>query len=324
MPRTPYFSVVIPVHNRAGLLADALESVFRQHFRHFEVIVVDDGSTDDLGPVVDRFRAGVTFVRQENAGPGVARNRGALAARGEYLAFLDSDDLWFPWTLAIFGRVIREHHQPAVVSGRLVEFSSPAELAAVRLENLEIEAFGDFLASSRRISNAGTCTLVVRREEFLKAGGFVADRINEEDHDLVLRLGTAAGFVKLRQPATLGYRRHPQKLSAEIQKTCAGAMHLVSQEGRGAYPGGRARARERREILARHVRPVIVACLENGLRSEAWQLYRATALWQLGLGRWRFLAAVPAKAIFRRIRAAWLHVAGRLRSRQAVATNPLS
>src|SRR5580704_8985688 len=110
MAQSPFFSVVIPAFNRTDLLAKALASVFQQEFTNFEVIVVDDGSTDDQSRVVQKYKDRVTFLRQDNAGQGAARNRGAAAARGEYLAFLDSDDLWFPWTLKVVDRIIREHH----------------------------------------------------------------------------------------------------------------------------------------------------------------------------------------------------------------------
>src|SRR5262245_53825606 len=100
MGQRPQFSVIIPTHNRLCLLQRALGSVRNQTFRDYEVIVVDDGSSDGtwnyLGSLVPFIKA----LRQENRGPGPARNLGATHATGSYLAFLDSDDLWFPWTLA--------------------------------------------------------------------------------------------------------------------------------------------------------------------------------------------------------------------------------
>ena len=101
------FSVIIPTYNRAPLLRQALDSVLAQEFTDFELIVVDDGSTDETLTVARSYGDQVRLVPQEHRGPGVARNRGAEHASGEYVAFLDSDDVWFPWTLGTFASIIR-------------------------------------------------------------------------------------------------------------------------------------------------------------------------------------------------------------------------
>ena len=106
------FSVVIPTYNRAQLLRGTLESVWRQHFADFETIVVDDGSTDQTQEYLCTLGDKVQVIRQENCGPGAARNAGARAARGDYVALLDSDDLWFPWTLNVFANAIEQFGRP--------------------------------------------------------------------------------------------------------------------------------------------------------------------------------------------------------------------
>jgi glycosyltransferase involved in cell wall biosynthesis len=93
----PFFTVVIPVYNRAAALAVALRSVLDQTFQDFEIVVVDDGSTDDPGKVVESLREPrILFLRQENAGGATARNTGIDAATGQFIAFLDSDDMFLP------------------------------------------------------------------------------------------------------------------------------------------------------------------------------------------------------------------------------------
>ena len=90
-------SVIIPLFNKAPYVARALHSVLAQTFTDFEVIVVDDGSTDDGGSVVRQFADDrVRMIKQDNGGPGAARNRGLAEAQGEYVAFLDADDCWLP------------------------------------------------------------------------------------------------------------------------------------------------------------------------------------------------------------------------------------
>jgi glycosyltransferase involved in cell wall biosynthesis len=293
------FSVIIPTFNRAALLRHALESVFQQEFRDFEVIVVDDGSTEDMGPLIEEFRGRAAFLRQQNAGPGPARNRGAQAARGDYLAFLDSDDLWFPWTLAAFARLIGQYNSPAILSAQLAPFHDEGGLSAVHDQPAQAEVFDDYFASNFRGYFVGAGMSVLRRDEFLKTGGFRAGHVNAEDHDLILRMGIAPGFVQVLQPATLAWRRHPGSATIDTHRTYEGVSYLVEQERRGAYPGGPTRARERREIICRHVRPVIMERRSAGIRPQAWKLYRATLRWHILQRRWTFLAGFPMLSILR-------------------------
>ncbi len=95
----PLVSCIIPVYNGARFLAEAIGSIQAQTHQRIEIIVVDDGSTDGTAEVATGFGEGVRYLWQENSGPVVARNRGIEASQGEYLAFLDSDDLWVPTRL---------------------------------------------------------------------------------------------------------------------------------------------------------------------------------------------------------------------------------
>src|SRR5438552_1802533 len=142
------FSIVIPTYNRISLLPQALESVWGQTFTDYEIIVVDDGSTDGSAAYVQSLGSRVQSLKQENKGPGTARNLGVSRARGHYLAFLDSDDVWFPWTLQTFAGLIREHDSPAVLGGNLVNFADETELAGVREQPVRANAFADYYSAS--------------------------------------------------------------------------------------------------------------------------------------------------------------------------------
>ena len=103
----PFFSVVIPVFNRAGILGAALASVLTQTEQDFEIVVADDGSKDDPKAVIDRLGdPRIRYVRQENRGGGAARNLGIDNARGRFFAFLDSDDVFLPGHLAAMRRLL--------------------------------------------------------------------------------------------------------------------------------------------------------------------------------------------------------------------------
>ena len=98
----PLVSVIIPAYMAAAYIHETLESVFRQTYRNFEVILINDGSpdTEDFERAIAPYRDRIIYIRQENGGPSAARNTGIRRARGEYLAFLDSDDVWYPTCLA--------------------------------------------------------------------------------------------------------------------------------------------------------------------------------------------------------------------------------
>ena len=96
----PFFSVIIPAYNRRAMLARAVESVLSQTFRDYELIVVDDGSTDGTADEMEKYRGRVRYIRQDNRGVSAARNAGIAASVSPHLEFLDSDDEWFPGKLA--------------------------------------------------------------------------------------------------------------------------------------------------------------------------------------------------------------------------------
>lgn len=161
------FSVVIPAYNYASFLPRAIDSVLAQPGDDFEIIVIDDGSTDDTPVVGGRYRQEyperVRYLRQENGGPAKARNRGIEEARGDFLIFLDADDRLLPDALARFRPWAQEKrwgmvcagHQSRHVDGK-VRLHSPPPLSEDRLSN-----FSAYLRREFGISNGAT--LVARR-----------------------------------------------------------------------------------------------------------------------------------------------------------------
>lgn len=301
-PARPFFSVVIPTYNRRELLAMTLESVWTQRWHDHEVLVVDDGSTDGTWDDLEKIRHRVRVLRQANQGPGSARNLALGQATGKYVAFLDSDDLWFPWTLELYARVIDARSQPSFVTGCAVTFTRPAELSTVREAPPQDRAFTDYFASGDAWRWYGLSSFVVKRELIQEAGGFAPASINGEDADLALRLGAAPGFVQVESPATYAYREHAGGVRHELRKTLQGQLHQLAQEEQGRYPGGAARARERWRLMSPHMRSCSIACAHAGMKAGAWTLYRRTFRWHLSLGRWKYLAAFPLVVLTSRIK----------------------
>jgi glycosyltransferase involved in cell wall biosynthesis len=294
------FSVVIPSFNRVALLSDTLESIFAQRFSDFEIVVVDDGSTDGTVDYLQSLGKEIRVFQQSNRGAGAARNLGAHNAQGKYLAFLDSDDLWFPWTLEVYREVIEECSEPSFIAGKPYLFSGKPQLDQVVPGAIRTDRFVDYLASGDKWRWWGASSFLVRRDAFVAAGGFTEEWVNGEDGDLALRLGTTPCFVQILAPATFAYREHAESVSKDMKRTIADAWFKVRAEEAGSYPGGRARAAERRRILTRNTRPVTLACLKQGLWREAWALYRATFAWNASLRRMKYLALFPILAIGKR------------------------
>ncbi|MGH8131325.1 MAG: glycosyltransferase family 2 protein [Steroidobacteraceae bacterium] len=299
----PLFSIVIPTYNRRELLEATLRSVWAQDSRDYEVIVVDDGSTDGTREFLAGQADRLVFIAQEHRGPGVARNAAIARATGEYVAFLDSDDLLMPWALSTYAAVIARETRPAFICGAVRRFSDPAGLEGVQPAGLDAVSFRDYFASGDRMRWYGMSSFVLRREAVVAAGGFTTEPINGEDFDLALRVGEARGFVEVRSPVTVGYREHAGGFRHVADKTLATLEFLWQQERQGRYPGGTVRSKERWRILTIPMRSNSVACLRGGQGEVAWRLYRRSFGWHLALGRWKYLLGFPVMALFTRARA---------------------
>lgn len=292
----PLFSTIIPVYNRAELIRRTLDSVLAQELPDQEVIVVDDGSTDDTLKTLATYGDRIRVFQQKNSGPAVARNLGIQQASGEYAAILDSDDLWFPWTLATYAEAIRRHNSPAFVAGAPAVFHDESELSSQTAAPIREEYFPDYLASGDRWRWFGASSFVLRTDAVRAAGGFSDAWINSDDADLALRLGEARGFLDIQAPVTFAYRDHAGSLKSDIELSFRSLSYMIGREESGAYPGGAARRRERREILTRSIRPFTMECLNRRAVSTGWELYRRTFGWHLALHRAVYLCAYPAMA----------------------------
>src|SRR5665213_2273603 len=111
------FSILMPVYNREKYVCQAIDSVLAQTFTSYELIVVDDGSTDGTPELLKSYGNRIQLIRQQNRGPEVARNTGAAVAQGEYVALLDDDDFLSPTALDTYDRVIRTFDSPPVIIG---------------------------------------------------------------------------------------------------------------------------------------------------------------------------------------------------------------
>lgn len=199
-------SVVIPTYNRARYLAEAIESLLGQTYTDFEVIVVDDGSTDETPDVAARYSSEVRYVRQSNSERGAARNHGLRLARGEYVAFLDSDDFWKPDKLERDLDFLRDRPDVGLVYADVVLVDEKGRpLRTRRLPHLD-----GWVTTRLLRENFITLSSVLARTAAVRdAGGFREERelSGSEDWELWVRLSTRSKFAHLSVP-TCCYRVH--------------------------------------------------------------------------------------------------------------------
>lgn len=183
----PRVSVIIPSYNARKYIGEALESVAAQSFTDYEVIVIDDGSTDGTGAFVAERYPDVRYRRVPNGGASRARNLGVEEARGALVAFLDADDLWLPTKLEKQVRRFEEDHALAMVFTESVVFAGE-ELRPNPYSKRERLMQGDLVRNIFLYSYVGTPTVMVRKDVFEQVGGFLEGLQVAEDDNLWMRI----------------------------------------------------------------------------------------------------------------------------------------
>lgn len=213
-------SVVIPTYNRAHCLGSAINSVITQTYKDFEIIVVDDGSTDNTKEVVQPYLSDIKYICQENKGVSAARNKGIMAAKGTWVAFLDSDDEWLPRKLEL--QVADLHQHPdAILSCTNVEFGGIDGATSVDYfkECLAVNFKGtQFIREPLFKSYACTSTVMARRSYIQVVGMFNEELSIYEDIDLFFRLSTLGGCVV-----------NPNVLAKAFRRKESGLLNLSGQ-----------------------------------------------------------------------------------------------
>lgn len=266
----PIVSVVIPTYNRADLLRETLASVMAQDFpaSDLEVIVVDDGSTDNTAQSVRAFDRPIHYLQQQNSGrPAVARNAGVRAARGRYIAFLDSDDLWAPAKLRRQVAVLDRQQEIGLVCTNALVLRETRRAPEERFHEDSRELRGADALPVLLGGNFIICSSVLLRAEVLRrAGDFCEERALRglEDYDLWLRCAAVAGVCYLPEPLVT-YR-------------LAAGDNLSSNQRRLEFAEASLRIHLRiRDWLAAHGRAVRDGALARNWMQARRALYKAYA-----------------------------------------------
>jgi glycosyltransferase involved in cell wall biosynthesis len=181
-------SAIVPVYNGEKFLGDALSSIFAQDYRSIEVIVVDDGSTDDTGAIAQSYPE-VRYFYEDRQGSAVARNTGIDNSRGELIAFLDADDLWLPDKLSIQAAYLGKHPEVGYVCGKIMNSLEPGVTCPSWIEP------GELLQASNAIQLG---TILARRSLFETAGKFDPTYLQGQDLEWFCRVkesGVPVGYI---------------------------------------------------------------------------------------------------------------------------------
>jgi hypothetical protein len=248
--RPPTVSVIVPAYNAAPYIGEALDSVFGQTYRDFEVIVVNDGSPDTaaletaLRPYLDR----ISYLQQQNAGPAAARNRGILRARGQYVAFLDSDDCWLADYLASQMKLFDRSPPPDLVSSDTELFGDSPQAGKSFWELFPPKGSATLKDLLTRGCAIVTSCTVARRQVILDAGLFDEDFYRSEDLDLWLRLAHGGVRIVLHRRVLARRRVHGDALTASGLKIQRDEVRVLDKLERtlDLDPDARAALRQRR------------------------------------------------------------------------------
>ena len=208
----PLVSVIIPTYNRAATLRRTVDSALAQTYQPLEVIVVDDGSTDTSGEVIASYGDRIRSVRRANGGPSAARNTGMEVAEGEWLAFLDSDDVWLPEKISrqvrlvasTSGRVVCCMCNAAIIDGDGVSRTTTFDVSGVRGSLAEGYWLNPAPLLATRFILFNQVALI-HREAFRQVGGFKPGLRLLEDYDLAFRLSRLGPWAFVGDPLVEKY-----------------------------------------------------------------------------------------------------------------------
>jgi glycosyltransferase involved in cell wall biosynthesis len=209
----PVVSVVIPTFNRRPMVGEAVESVLAQTYGDFELIVVDDGSTDDTGCELAKFGDRLRYFATENRGAAAARNFGVRQARGRYVAFLDSDDLWRPRKLQVQVGYMEERPEIKVCQTEEIWIRNGVR---VNPKAVHRKPSGDIFLRSLERCLVSPSAVLLTRELFKELGGFDESFPVCEDYDLWLRLAVKYPVPLIAEPLVIKRGGHADQLSSSV------------------------------------------------------------------------------------------------------------
>jgi glycosyltransferase involved in cell wall biosynthesis len=287
-------TALIPTYNSETYICDAVDSVLAQTFPVREIIVVDDGSTDRTQEVLAKYKTKIKYIRQVNAGPPAARNAGIARATGEFIALLDSDDLWVPQKLQLQMEYIDKHPECGLVYTDMKTFDDTGiiEESVKMSRNLTLPS-GRIFPQMFVETLFQTSAVLIRKSCIDRVGGFDTSLRMGDDYEFFLRIARHYELGYVDEPLVL-YRQHPSQGTRTWGKLLQKGVpweFLVLKRILDTYPEvvremGKSRVQQR---LSKPYFALAYACLTEGDHSNARKLLReAIRYWPSNLGYARY------------------------------------
>lgn len=217
-------SIIIPVYNAEKYLREAIDSALQQTYKECEVIVVDDGSTDNTPKILLEYRSQIQIISQSNQGSAAACNAGVKAAKGEWISFLDADDVWLPEKLA---RQMEDCGSNAISHTDSICFGDALTNEILR-SSFEIPYSGKVLEHLLIRNFITKSTVLMRRQIFQELGGFDVSYISVEDWPFFLKV-CAAHELGYLPDAVVRYRVHKKSKSMQGRKTLYDHLRIINE-----------------------------------------------------------------------------------------------
>lgn len=273
----PFFSVIIPVYNKASFVGETLKSVLAQTYTDFEIIVINDGSTDECETVIQGFNdSRIRYFHKENEGVAVARNEGIAEAQGDFICFLDADDYWLPNFLTTFKKQIDALPNHKVFScATAIETAKKTISAQYSLDKITDFQIVDFFEASRKECILWTSATVIHKSVFEKIGTFDTQIKKGEDTELWMRIGLhfTIGFIGT---VLAHYRFDPNSISRNWDyffEPYTFEKYVVLEKENSKL----------KRFLDQNRFSAVIKCKMNGDTETAKRLYNQIDLDELGL-----------------------------------------
>lgn len=303
---SPAVSVIIPAYGHADYILDAIQSVRRQTFQDFEIIVINDGSPDDtrelLKPLADRQT--IRYYEQKNQGQSVARNRGLGEARGQYIALLDDDDLWPENKLEWQVRLLEQNEDAVLVYGGVTPFSDapPADSSVASEQAPNGDVMHQFARRNWIVSPGQT---LIRKVAIMDANGFDASIWGADDYDLYLSLAKHGTFL-YRHVLALFYRKHEGNASHQVDRLYRNTMKVRQKHRQNLDHSLRGKLRDaayvRKYFSVRFCSASVSASLNGEFVPALRLVTRGILIWPPGILRrrvWKAFGHLAKTLLFR-------------------------
>jgi len=235
-------SIIIPTYNYAQYICEAIESVLNQTYKDFEIIVVDDGSTDNTKEVIKPYLNKIKYIYQQNSGPSSARNRGIKEAKGEYIAFLDADDIWLAQKLELQIKFMEKEKEVGLIFSDMILFNEKGiiknsflkeklffnKLSIKPLSSTEKVIYDNVFNALLQENFIPTNTVIVKKECFNKVGFFDETLFSVEDRDMWLRIGLFYDIGFINFPLVLT-RFHETNISANQELALKSRLKVMKK-----------------------------------------------------------------------------------------------